>query len=188
MLDIILGRLNGPAPFAPPIAQTTPLARVLSPALGALLAAMGRVKIRIIRLESISPQRRRIHHALDTEEIQAQSFFREDFFLGNAFAVDWTAPWKEQETRYKSHHLRFFLDYNMPAAPKNRRSRRFLGPQTRHLQLAEATQQHAGGVSVYQGPDWPSFVITPQGPENPGGWNTANGWNHPGESSNVQVS
>ncbi|KAJ7787577.1 hypothetical protein B0H13DRAFT_1936708 [Mycena leptocephala] len=89
MLDIILGCLNGPAPFAPPIAQTIFLVHILSPALSALLAAMGRVKIRVIHLESISPQRRRMHHALNTEQIQVQSF-REDFFLDNVFAVGLT--------------------------------------------------------------------------------------------------
>ncbi|KAJ6579817.1 hypothetical protein B0H10DRAFT_2235570 [Mycena sp. CBHHK59/15] len=76
----------------------------------------------------------------------------------------------------------------MPAAPRNRRSQRFSDPHRRRLQQAEEIHRHAGDASVYQGPDWPPFVITPQGPDNPGGWNTANGWSHPGESSNVQVS
>ncbi|KAJ7906936.1 hypothetical protein B0H13DRAFT_2332984 [Mycena leptocephala] len=74
-------------------------------------------------------------------------------------------------------YLPFFLHHDMPPA---RRLRRF---PSRHPQRSRPAEgQNTGDASVYQGPDWPSFVIIPKGPDNPGGWQSAQGWNHPGES------
>ncbi|KAJ6576201.1 hypothetical protein B0H10DRAFT_1963650 [Mycena sp. CBHHK59/15] len=43
------------------------------------------------------------------------------------------------------------------------------------------TLDHWAGVAslqVYSGPDWPPFVICPQGPLNPAGWKSAGGWSN----------
>ncbi|KAJ7928230.1 hypothetical protein B0H13DRAFT_2311773 [Mycena leptocephala] len=70
----------------------------------------------------------------------------------------------------------------MPSAPKNRRVRRVRGPHHRHFRSAEEMHRDAG-LSMYEGPDWPPFVLIPQGPDNPGGWQTARGWNPPPDVS-----
>ncbi|KAJ7909366.1 hypothetical protein B0H13DRAFT_2330414 [Mycena leptocephala] len=60
----------------------------------------------------------------------------------------------------------------MPPAPKNRRVRRLPGPHHRRFRSAEEMQRDAGDLSVYEGPDWPPFVIIPQGPDNPGAFSS----------------
>ncbi|KAJ6575809.1 hypothetical protein B0H10DRAFT_2236757 [Mycena sp. CBHHK59/15] len=194
MFNIILGRLNDLAPFAPPITQTTPLARILSPAVGALLAAMCGVKIRMIRFESFSPQGRRMDRVLNSEKIQAQRFFREDFFLDNVFAVGLNGSVEGTtsidmvflklflvETRSNPIIFPSFCTATCPLLPGIDAPDAFLIPTV-------AASNRWRRYTDMLGPDWPPFVITPQGPDNPGGWNTTNGWSHPGESSNVQVS